>query len=315
MLSSEMRDIDSDPLDSDDDDDDDEDDSDDDADDYEDDSSGSMPWGLMDMSLSANISTLESTYTNWVGSGFGAGVDMACYRETHIANVCPLGFEYKLGTCWAECPLEYPVECGMQCIRQNDDCMLEMLAKVSTVGRAALSLATFGVYGAFENMAKGVQTAFKCGKEVANLVRALTRYVRTVNVTDPQTTTDQLITMLYQTDNVVFDVPITIMSCLGIKVSQGLRFSDRVTNTVELFVREVVTYQDAIVSNWKSFVNFMKNITLDDALENLSETDISSLQSALKSNSTCGDDMKRLTDRVRLNVAYLRKENPKMKSV
>ncbi|KAG6966770.1 hypothetical protein JG688_00006598 [Phytophthora aleatoria] len=54
----------------------------------------------------------------------------------------------------------------------------------------------------------------------------------------------------------------------------------------------------------------MTNISLDDAFDSLDETDITSLQSALASNSTCGDDMKHLTDRVWMTVAYLRKENP-----
>ncbi|ETK80283.1 hypothetical protein F441_14231 [Phytophthora nicotianae CJ01A1] len=308
-------DTDTDSLDSDDDEFDDDDDEEDD-DEYpeenvdEDDLSETLAWGLMDMSVSANISTLQSTYTNWVGSAHGAGVDTACYRETHIAKVCPLGFEYKLGTCWAECPLEYPVECGMQCIRQNDDCTLEMLSKFSSVAQAALSVATFGAYGTFSKMAKGVQIAFRCGKEIANLVKALTKYVRTVQVKDPQTTTEELTTILYQTDNVVFDLPITIMSCLGIKVSAELKFTDRVTNTVELFVKEVVTHQGSITSGWETFKSFMRNISLDDALDSLDDTDITSLQSALASNSTCGDDMKHLTDRVWMTVAYLRKENP-----
>ncbi|KAG3119873.1 hypothetical protein PI124_g2053 [Phytophthora idaei] len=300
-------DTDTDALDSDDDESEDENE---DEDIYDDDLSETLAWGLMDMSVSANISTLESTYTNWVGSAHGAGVDTACYRETHVAKVCPLGFEYKLGTCWAECPLEYPVECGMQCIRQNDDCTLEMLSKFSAVAQAALSVATFGAYGAFSKMAKGVQTAFRCGKEIANLVKALTRYVRTVQVKDPQTTIEQLTTMLYQTDNVVFDLPITILSCLGMKVSPELKLSDRITNTIELFVREVVINQEVITSGWEAFKTFMTNISLDDAFDSLDETDITSLQSALASNSTCGDDMKHLTDRVWMAVAYLRKENP-----
>ncbi|KAG1703217.1 hypothetical protein DVH05_008128 [Phytophthora capsici] len=262
-----------------------------------------------ELSLSANISTLESTYINWVGPA-SAGLDTACYRETHIAEICPLGFDYKLGTCWAECPLDYPVECGMQCIRQNDDCTLEMLSKVSAVAQSALSLATFGAYGAFSKMTKGVQIAFQCGKEVANLVKAMSKYVRTVQVSDPQTTTDQLMTKLYQTDNVVFDLPITIMSCLGIKVSAGMKFADRVTNTIELFVKEVVTNKEAIVASWTAFTAFMKNIALEESLDNLNETDISSLQSALESNSTCGQDMKRLIDRVWWTVASLRDEYP-----
>lgn len=259
------------------------------------------------MTFTADISTVEST--NWVGSG-RAGVGMACYRETHVAEVCPLGFEHKLGMCWAQCPLEYPVECGMQCIRQNDDCTLEMLSKVSAVAQSALSLATFGAYGAFSKMAKGVLIAFKCGKEVANLVKALSRYVRTVKVSDPQTTTDQLLTKLYQTDNVVYDLPITIMSCLGINVSTGMKVSDRVTNTIELFVREIIEGNTTIASSWTSFTTFMKAITLGDTIDSLEESDITSLQSALQSNSTCGDDMKRLTDRAWLIIANLRRENP-----
>ncbi|KAK1948393.1 hypothetical protein P3T76_000683 [Phytophthora citrophthora] len=296
-----LTDYDYDPQDSDDD---------NDSDDSEDEgaSSSSVPWEL---SLSANISTLKSTYTNWVGPA-SAGLDTACYRETHIAKACPLGFDYKLGTCWAECPLDYPVECGMQCIRQNDDCTLEMLSKVSSIAQSALSLATFGAYGVFSKMAKGVQIAFRCGKEVANLVKAMSKYVRTVQVSDPQTTTDQLMTKLYQTDNVVFDLPITIMSCLGIKVSAEMKFADRVTNTIELFVKEIATNKESILASWTAFTTFMKNIALDESLDNLNETDISSLQSALESNSTCGEDMKRLIDRVWWTVAYLRNDNPRI---
>uniref|UniRef100_A0AAV1T6C2 Uncharacterized protein n=1 Tax=Peronospora matthiolae TaxID=2874970 RepID=A0AAV1T6C2_9STRA len=278
--------------------------------DFENDSSNSLTWGLSDMSQTAIISTVESQYPNWVGSAVRAGSDTACYRETHIAKVCPIGFERKLGTCWAQCPLEYPVECGLQCIRQNDDCNLEMLSKVTVVARSALSLATFGVYGEFEKMAKGVQTAVKCGKEVANLVRALTKYVRNVETTKMQNTTDYLLTLLYQTDNVVFDVPITIMECRGIKVSAEMKFNDRLVNTVGVILKEVVTRKEAILSSWKSFMDFMQKIELDDVFDDMEEDDISSLQSALTSNLTCADDMKRLVDRVWLTVAYLRKKDP-----
>jgi hypothetical protein len=61
----------------------------------------------------------------------------------------------------------------MECIRQNDDCALEIVSKVSVVAQSALSLATFGLYGEFKLMVKGVQTAFKCGKEMMNLVKQL----------------------------------------------------------------------------------------------------------------------------------------------
>ncbi|KAJ8558657.1 hypothetical protein ON010_g8792 [Phytophthora cinnamomi] len=72
------------------------------------------------------ISTIESTYQNWVGPVTQKSRDTACYREAHFGKTCPLEFNHKLGTCWAQCPLAYPVKCGMECIRQNDDCTLEV---------------------------------------------------------------------------------------------------------------------------------------------------------------------------------------------
>ncbi|GMF22548.1 unnamed protein product [Phytophthora lilii] len=273
-------------------------------------SSGSSFTGFTIGNALNATSTIKSTYKNWVGSALGTAKDTACYREAHIAKHCPLGFDGKLGTCWAQCPFSYPVECGMECIRQNDDCALEIVSKVSSVAQAALSLATYGLYGEFKLMAKGLQIAFKCGKEMMGLVKALSKYVRTVQVSDPQTSQEQLLTMLYQTDNVVFDIPVTIMSCLGIKVNEQFKFADRVLNTAELALKEVIANGATIVSSWSAFTNFMKNITLGESISSLNETDITSLKSALKSNSTCGYDMKRLLDRTWMTVAEMRRQNP-----
>ncbi|KAL3660046.1 hypothetical protein V7S43_014968 [Phytophthora oleae] len=255
-------------------------------------------------------STIESTYKNWIGSALGTAKDTACYREAHIAKTCPLGFDGKLGTCWAQCPFSYPVECGVECIRQNDDCVLEVVSKVSSVAQAAFSLATYNLYGQFKLMAKGLQIAFKCSKEMMGLVKALSKYVRTVEVSDPQTSQDKLLTMLYQTDNVVFDIPVTIMSCLGIKVDEQFKFADRLTNTIELALKDILANGAAIVSSWSAFTSFMKNITLGASIGSLKSSEITDLESALKSNSTCGYDMKRLLDRVWMTVAELRRQDP-----
>ncbi|KAG6967310.1 hypothetical protein JG687_00004347 [Phytophthora cactorum] len=69
----------------------------------------------------ANKFMVEATYTNWVGPSLGVS-DTACYREAHITKTCPLEFDNHHDLCWAECPLSYPVKCGMECIRQIDDC-------------------------------------------------------------------------------------------------------------------------------------------------------------------------------------------------
>ncbi|KAG1693708.1 hypothetical protein DVH05_023109 [Phytophthora capsici] len=257
-------------------------------------------------------STIESTYRNWVGSALGTAKDTACYREAHIAKTCPLGFDGKLGTCWAQCPFSYPVECGVECIRQNDDCALEVVSKISSVGQAVFSLASYNLYGQFKLMAKGLQIAFKCSKEMMGLVKALSKYVRTVEVSDPQTSQDKLLTMLYQTDNVVFDIPITIMSCLGIKVEDQFKFADRLTNTIQLALKDILANGAAIVSSWSAFTSFMKNITLGDSISSLKSSEITDLETALKSNSTCGYDMKRLLDRTWMIVAELRRQNPRI---
>lgn len=129
------------------------------------------------------------------------------------------------------------------------------------------------------------------------LIKSLAKYVRSIKVSDPQTSQAKLLTILYQSDNVVIDISVTVVSCLGIKVDDSVKFADRFLTTAELTLKEVLANGDAIVSSWDSFTAFMKNVTLGDSLSSLNETDISSLKSAMESNSTCGYDMKRLLDR------------------
>ncbi|KAJ8558659.1 hypothetical protein ON010_g8791 [Phytophthora cinnamomi] len=257
------------------------------------------------------VSTFESTYTNWVGPR-ATPTDTACYRESHIGETCPLEFNRELDTCWAQCPLDYPVKCGMECIRQNDDCKLEIVTKVAYVFQSVVALSLYNIYGEFKLMAKAVQDAFRCAKEMANLVKQLSKYIRNVMVTDPQTLPDKLLDMLYQTDNVLFDVPITVASCLGIPVDPETRIWDKITNTGELILKEVIADKGLILTSWGAFVTFMEKVALGKTIEKLNGTEITSLKSAMKSNTTCGFDMKRIADRTWMTVLSLRKQNPQM---
>ncbi|KAE8883518.1 hypothetical protein PF005_g66 [Phytophthora fragariae] len=257
-------------------------------------------------------STIQATYVNWVGSALDTSIATACYREAHIAKKCPLGFEDKLGTCWAQCPYAYPVECGLECIRQNDDCALEIVTKVSALAQTTLSLVTYDVFGKLSKLARGVQVVIKCAKYMMGLIKALAKYVRSIQVTDPQTSQDKLLAMLYQTDNVVIDIPIAVSYCIGKSASDNVKLADSVLMTAEYVLREVVANGATIVSSWDKFTSFMKNITLGDSFSSLNETDITSLKSALQSNSTCGYDMKRLLDRTWMTIAEFRKHNPSM---
>jgi hypothetical protein len=257
-------------------------------------------------------STIESTYSNWVGPGPDRPISSACWRKTHIAKTCPTGFDRKLGVCWTECPYAYPVECGMECVRQNDDCGLAVFGKVAVVVQSALGLASWNLYGDMKKWAKGIQFAVKCSKYMISITKALVKYIRYIKVHDPQTSQDQLLAILYQIDNVVIDIPTTIAYCMGSKVSDDVKFADMVLTTAEYALREIIYYGDEIVSSWDRFAAFMKNITLGASISSLKEADISSLKTALESNSTCGFDMKRLLDRAWMTVAELRRDNPDM---
>ncbi|KUF80244.1 hypothetical protein AM587_10013280 [Phytophthora nicotianae] len=255
-------------------------------------------------------STIESTYVNWVGTALDTSKTTACYREAHIAKTCPVGFNAKLGTCWAQCPYSFPVQCGMECIRQNDDCALEVVTKVSALAQTVLSLITYDVFGKLSKLARAVQVVIKCAKYTMGLIKALAKYVRNIMVTDPQTPQDKLLAMLYQTDNVVVDIPIAVSYCVGRSASDEIKFVDSVLMTAEYVLKEVVANGAAILSSWEKFTGFMKNITLGDSFDSLSSKDIKSLKSALKSNSTCGYDMKRVLDRTWMTVVEFRKRNP-----
>ncbi|GMF67014.1 unnamed protein product [Phytophthora fragariaefolia] len=186
------------------------------------------------------ISTFKSTYPNWVGPAINAN-DTACYREAHIAKTCPLEFNKKLGMCWAQCPMSYPVKCGMECIRQNDDCKMEIITKTAVVIQPTSAMGALNIYGDFKKMAKAVQTTFRCVKDMSIMIRQLTKYIRGLKVNDPQTPQDKVLAMLYYSDKFIFDIPVAISSCMGIIVKPNVRFADKITNTAELVVRELIS--------------------------------------------------------------------------
>ncbi|KAG1693705.1 hypothetical protein DVH05_023106 [Phytophthora capsici] len=257
-------------------------------------------------------STIEQTYVNWVGIALDDSYSRACWRKAHIAKMCPLGYEDKFGMCLTECPYSYPVACGLECVRQNDGCGAEVFYKVAVVVQTAISLSAWSVYGDMTKWARSVQVAVKCIKYMISITKSLVRYIRYIKVHDPETTQDKLLAILYQIDNVIIDIPVTISYCIGKKASDDVKFADSVLTTAEYALRDIITNGAAIVSSWSAFTNFMKNITLGGSISSLGDADITSLKSALKSNTTCGYDMKRLLDRTWMTVAELRRLNPEI---
>lgn len=206
--------------------------------------------------------------------------------------------------------MEYPVECGMECLRQNDDCGIEVASKVSAVAMAIFSSATFGVFGELAKLGKTISWAVRCSNSMMLVMRGIIRYIRTMKAEDPQASDRKLLILLYQTSTVVTDLPIAITVCMGKAVPPNLRLSQYVLSTAEWMLMQALANDDSIISSWQKFQAFLKGANFTKAAEEITEGEISSLETALKQNSSCGGDLKTLTDRVWLTVNEYREDNP-----
>ncbi|KAG3000913.1 hypothetical protein JG687_00014335 [Phytophthora cactorum] len=256
-------------------------------------------------------SDIKSTYRNWVGPR-AISPDAACYREAHIMDTCPTNFDRNeaTNTCWAECPIAYPVECGLQCIRQNDDCLMETLNKVGAVANSALAIGSFGAFTKLWQVAKGVTRAFDCANMMIGTMRSIIRYVRNIKTADPQASTDKILNIMYQSNNIVTDLPIAVYLCMGWELPRPLDISGRVLTTMNWILLNAIAYKEDIFSSWTKFKAFLIGANFTEAANKINETEIATLSDAMKSKSTCGYDLRALTDRTWNTVNQLRADNP-----
>jgi hypothetical protein len=258
------------------------------------------------------IDKFESTYRNWVGPTIGKPDrgDGACYRKAHIMDTCPVGFNYKWKTCWTQCPLSYPVQCGMECIRQNDDCGLEVYFKVANVVQTAISIAMMGVFGKLTQAAKGIVAGAHCIRSMIGTIKMLLKYISMIKVSDPQTPYDKIMGLVYHTSYVTIDFPVTIAMCLGMSYPDVLDPSSWILDSMQLQLGEILDHGDSIIRGWDRFTAFLHRVNFTQPLAELNETDISSLKTGLASNSTCGHELQQVTDRTWMTVAQMKKQNP-----
>ncbi|GMF36920.1 unnamed protein product [Phytophthora fragariaefolia] len=256
-------------------------------------------------------SSVVPVYRNWVGPRSVQG-DSACWREAHIMGVCPSNYDRNeaTNTCWTECPIEYPVECGMECIRQNDDCGREVLYKIGSVVNVGLNGIMDNWFGKFAEMAKGIRTAVMCSCMVLGEIRALNRYVRSIVAADPQASQDKIMTLLYQSNAVVVELPITIKLCMGGKVTRQWWLADRIMATTQFMLSQILAHDDELVTSWDRFKAFLKGANFTAPPEMITEGEIGYLKDALKSNSSCGHDLQGLVERTWSTVEALREQNP-----
>ncbi|CAH0474144.1 unnamed protein product [Peronospora belbahrii] len=256
-------------------------------------------------------SNFKPKFRNWVGP-WSQAASSACYREAHIMNVCPSNYDRNdfTNTCWTECPMDYPVECGMQCVPQNNDCFREDIAKISAVAMSTLSMATFGVFGELAKLGKKVGWAVRCANMLMTATRAIVRFTRNQMLLDPQTSQEKLLLLLYQTNWVVADLPATIYACRGKTIPPSLQMARGLMPTVQYILLLVLAFDDDIISGWEHFKAFMNKANFTEAASKITEGEISSLETAMKQNSTCSDDLRSATNLVWMTISEYREKSP-----
>ncbi|KAG6968530.1 hypothetical protein JG687_00003702 [Phytophthora cactorum] len=171
-------------------------------------------------------------------------------------DTCPTNFNRNeaTNTCWAECPIAYPVECGMQCIRQNDDCMMETLNKIGAIGNSVLAIAAFGAFQKLWNVAEGVRFAFDCVNIMIGTMRSIFRYIRNIKTTDPTASTDKILNILYQSHNVVTDLPMAMYLCTGHYPPRTLDVSGRMLSTINWILLNAIGYKEDLISTFSGMI-------------------------------------------------------------
>ncbi|ETL94586.1 hypothetical protein L917_07490 [Phytophthora nicotianae] len=249
---------------------------------------------------------------NWVGPTLGNAKDTACYRQMvpyNSSKVCPAGYtmyDPVDGTCIAECPLAYPVNCFLECIPQNDDCALEIAQKAVAVLASVVNVATAGILGTVISVYRNVRRNFFCAANIVGVLRSLIYYIRFKQTTAPQGAVEEILAVAYQSDVVIVDLPVAICHCLGLHVPPTLVFSGIVMMIVEAIVKQVIVNGDEILSSAQNVYNLLYNVSV----LNSSSSSVDELQELMDTNSTCGYQLKRLTDHVILSVNGVRKKYP-----
>ncbi|KAK1941361.1 hypothetical protein P3T76_007227 [Phytophthora citrophthora] len=263
--------------------------------------------------ITLNVPTDGSVPPNWVGPSIGDFADTACYRKTHKQNSiggCPQGYYDSKHKCWAQCPISYPVQCFAECIPQNDDCTLEIMSKVTNPGYVVLNIATAGVFNAIYKSFKAVKTGLMCVFNLFNIAEGISRFMRFRNQMSPNGTKEEILAAVYQTDLFLVDLPVAITACMGYKVPRYAYFADAVVTAAETFVKQLTINHNLIMSSTDSFLRFFKNTTMGNVTRDLDAETVTNLTAMIDSKSTCGFELKRLTDRVIIKVGDMRETNP-----
>jgi hypothetical protein len=254
---------------------------------------------------------------NWVGPQVGTPTNNACYRKSYLTTKkqCSAGYNFDgaLG-CWAQCPIEYPVECGVECIQQNKDCTKEILGKVTSVANVALNAATTGVFGQLHNAAKGVQVAVRCTQQLYNTVTKISGFIDEIEDGGAGASKkDKIVFAVMKSDFVIYDLPVAIATCIGIPVPPELGNAKVIIKAVQIIVDVVVTKKIAGVSlhDVGTFLHVIKK-EVPAVAQNVTATpaDEAALKNLVKNGVTCGADIYSVVNKVIAAVQEIKTKTP-----
>lgn len=266
--------------------------------------------GLVGVWTLVSGSSDASNVTNWVGLP-PHPTDSACYRKTHLMKTCPTGYEYdNVATCWAQCPLDYPVECGMECIPPSADCTMEVISKVGAAAAAALKAATSGVFGNLASASKAVQTGVLCGQKLFAVVTKIVGYVEKLKFQFPDTTEDQLRYLVSKSSIIATDVPAILSACFGKSKSFTTAYvtsagSHRFSSVIDKIVFNVA-HEGRSLLTFVDFIKLMSAIDLNSVVSSLSSSDMNQLQHLIESDTTCGENVQDAIDKTVTLVTELK---------
>ncbi|KAG3241002.1 hypothetical protein PI124_g14121 [Phytophthora idaei] len=163
-----------------------------------------------------------------------------------------------------------------------------------------------GIFTSVKTLYKGAKLLYMCAANVINVIKQLIYYFRYVQTTAPQGDTENMLAVSYQSNVVLVDLPIAIYACLGMPAPQKLVFAGYVVTIVENIVKQEIVNGDEIISSAKNVVDLLKN----SSAANNSASSVTELEDFIAANTSCGFELKQLTDRVLVTVNDLRNKTP-----
>ncbi|TMW64764.1 hypothetical protein Poli38472_011644 [Pythium oligandrum] len=241
---------------------------------------------------------------HWVGPTVGVAKDTACYRKTHPTKKCPPGYNSdNIATCWAQCPLEYPVECGMECLPQNEDCTKAILRKVTSVATVALNAASSGMFGKIATASKGLTQGVKCAQQILATVQKVTGYVNELESkgTPLNGTGEDVKFLLSKSDLITNDLPTAVATCIGKPLPAGLQKSTEILDKVKAVTDQVLAAKASGTNllEPQNFIKMVSDVGFSSAMPALkSNDDVSKIKDLVSKGLGCGDALNKIVNRV-----------------